>query len=98
MNSGKSDEVRWFLNINLAKEELSRDIVVTDNLQEGQTLNKDSFYIIVDDHIGRRSLTLQELEKQGYGRLPLLETNHLKLCLIRIKRVLPPFQLVIHLL
>ena len=40
MNSGKDNEVRWFLNINLNKEELSRDIVVTDNLQEGQTLNK----------------------------------------------------------
>ena len=52
-NSGKDNEVRWFLNINLNKEELSRDIVVTDSLQEGQTLNKDSFYISVDNYLGR---------------------------------------------
>ncbi|MEK3932594.1 Cna B-type domain-containing protein [Bacillus sp. FSL R7-0642] len=93
MNSGKSDEVRWFLNINLAKEELSRDIVVTDNLQEGQTLNKDSFYIIVDDYIGRRSLTLQELEKQGYGTITFTGDKSFKVVLNKDKARLASFSI-----
>nr|WP_240676367.1 Cna B-type domain-containing protein [Bacillus albus] len=93
MNSGKSDEVRWFLNINLAKEELSRDIVVTDNLQEGQTLNENSFYIIVDDHIGRRSLTLQELEKQGYGTITFTGDKSFKVVLNKDKARLASFSI-----
>ncbi|WP_415868882.1 Cna B-type domain-containing protein [Bacillus mycoides] len=93
MNSGKDDEVRWFLNINLAKEELSRDIVVTDNLQEGQTLNKDSFYIIVDDDLGRRSLTLQELEGQGYGIITFTGDKSFKVVLNKDKARLASFSI-----
>ncbi|MDM5430629.1 Cna B-type domain-containing protein [Bacillus mycoides] len=93
MNSGKDDEVRWFLNINLAKEELSRDIVVTDNLQEGQTINKDSFYIIVDDDLGRRSLTLQELEGQGYGTITFTGDKSFKVVLNKDKARLASFSI-----
>ncbi|MFE5752054.1 Cna B-type domain-containing protein, partial [Bacillus tropicus] len=91
MNSGKDDEVRWFLNINLAKEELSRDIVVTDNLQEGQTLNKDSFYISIDDNLGRRSLTLQEFEQQGYGKITFTGDRSFKVVLNKDKARLAAF-------
>ncbi|KFN01989.1 Cna B-type domain-containing protein [Bacillus clarus] len=93
MNSGKDNEVRWFLNINLNKEELSRDIVVTDNLQEGQTLNKDSFYIIVDDYLGRRSLTLQEFEKQGYGTITFTDDRSFKVVLYKDKARLASFSI-----
>ncbi|WP_141497418.1 Cna B-type domain-containing protein, partial [Bacillus pseudomycoides] len=93
MNSGKDNEVRWFLNINLNKEELSRDIVVTDNLQEGQTLNKDSFYIIIDDHIGRRSLTLQEFEKQRYGTITFTGDRSFKVVLYKDKARLASFSI-----
>ncbi|WP_242215043.1 Cna B-type domain-containing protein, partial [Bacillus cereus group sp. BfR-BA-01383] len=93
MNSGKDDEVRWFLNINLGKEDLSRDIVVTDNLQEGQTLNKDSFYIIVDDDLGRRSLTLQELEGQGYGTITFTGDKSFKVVLNKDKARLASFSI-----
>ncbi|MBE7105276.1 Cna B-type domain-containing protein, partial [Bacillus cereus] len=88
---GKPGEVRWFLNINLNKEELSRDIVVTDNLQEGQTLNKDSFYISVDDYLGHRSLTLQELEKQGYGTITFTGDRSFKVVLNKDKARLAAF-------
>ncbi|BCD32366.1 hypothetical protein BC30102_5402 [Bacillus cereus] len=88
---GKPGEVRWFLNINLNKEDLSRDIVVTDNLQEGQTLNKDSFYISIDDHLGRRSLTLQELEKQGYGTITFTGDRSFKVVLNKDKARLASF-------
>ncbi|TBX73187.1 Cna B-type domain-containing protein, partial [Bacillus mycoides] len=64
-----TDEVRWFLNINLNKEYLSRDIVLTDSLQEGQVLNKGSFYIIIDNQNGRSSLSLEEFEAKGYGKI-----------------------------
>ncbi|WP_243525297.1 Cna B-type domain-containing protein [Bacillus pseudomycoides] len=93
MNSGKDNEVRWFLNINLNKEELSRDIVVTDNLQEGQTLNKDSFYIIIDDYIGRRSLTLQEFEKQRYGTIAFTGDRSFKVVLYKDKARLASFSI-----
>ncbi|WP_367899750.1 Cna B-type domain-containing protein [Bacillus pseudomycoides] len=93
MNSGKDNEVRWFLNINLNKEELSRDIVVTDNLQEGQTLNKDSFYIIIDDYIGRRSLTLQEFEKQRYGTITFTGDKSFKVVLYKDKARLASFSI-----
>ncbi|PEL28381.1 Cna B-type domain-containing protein, partial [Bacillus pseudomycoides] len=93
MNSGKDNEVRWFLNINLNKEELSRDIVVTDNLQEGQTLNKDSFYIIIDDDIGRRSLTLQEFEKQRYGTITFTGDRSFKVVLYKDKARLASFSI-----
>ncbi|PFW70653.1 Cna B-type domain-containing protein [Bacillus pseudomycoides] len=93
MNSGKDNEVRWFLNINLNKEELSRDIVVTDNLQEGQTLNKDSFYIIIDDYTGRRSLTLQEFEKQRYGTITFTGDRSFKVVLYKDKARLASFSI-----
>ncbi|MEH6891506.1 Cna B-type domain-containing protein, partial [Bacillus sp. JJ864] len=59
-----TDEVRWFLRINTKKEYLGRDIVVSDSLQEGQTLNKDGFRIIVND---REELTIKQFEDQRYG-------------------------------
>nr|WP_309439205.1 Cna B-type domain-containing protein [Bacillus mycoides] len=93
MNSGKDNEVRWFLNINLNKEELSRDIVVTDNLQEGQTLNKDSFYISVDNYLGNRYLTLQEFEKQGYGTITFTGDRSFKVVLNKDKARLAAFSI-----
>ncbi|MEH7459652.1 collagen binding domain-containing protein, partial [Bacillus sp. JJ1127] len=68
-----TNEVRWFLNINLNKEYLSRDIVVSDSLQEGQTLNKDSFRIAVDN---RESLSIEEFRKQRYGDIQFNDDGH----------------------
>ncbi|EJR47954.1 hypothetical protein IIM_04216, partial [Bacillus cereus VD107] len=72
---GNEGEVRWFLNINNDKKELSRDIVVTDKLQEGQTLNKNSFYINVDDYLGNQKLTPQQFESKGYGKVTFNDDN-----------------------
>ncbi|PED81090.1 hypothetical protein CON65_19165 [Bacillus pseudomycoides] len=68
-----TNEVRWFLNINLNKEYLSRDIVVSDSLQEGQTLNKDSFRITVND---RETLTIKQFEEQRYGYVQFNDDGH----------------------
>ncbi|WP_433773437.1 Cna B-type domain-containing protein, partial [Bacillus wiedmannii] len=65
-----TDEVRWFLRINNNKEKLNSDIVVTDSLQEGQTLNKDSFYIYVNN---ATYLSLETFETQGYGKITFVD-------------------------
>ncbi|WP_420271421.1 Cna B-type domain-containing protein, partial [Bacillus paramycoides] len=88
---GDENEVRWFLNINLDKKELSRDIVVTDKLQEGQTLNKDSFYITVNDYLGNRSLALKDFESQGYGKITFTSDNSFKVVLSQSKARLASF-------
>ncbi|MEY8349194.1 Cna B-type domain-containing protein [Bacillus cereus] len=88
---GNENEVRWFLNINLNKEELSRDIVVTDKLQEGQTLNKDSFYITVNDYLGNRNLALKDFEKQGYGKVTFIDDSSFKVVLYQNKARLASF-------
>ncbi|NSW36557.1 Cna B-type domain-containing protein, partial [Bacillus sp. Xin1] len=88
---GNENEVRWFLNINLNKEELSRDIVVTDKLQEGQTLNKDSFSITVNDYLGNRNLTLKDFENQGYGKITFNDDNSFKVVLYQNKARLASF-------
>lgn len=68
----KPDEVRWGLRINNKKEYLGRDIVVSDSLQEGQTLNKDSFRIIVND---REELTIKQFQDQRYGYVKFNDNN-----------------------
>ncbi|MEN1938083.1 Cna B-type domain-containing protein, partial [Paenibacillus sp. 102] len=88
---GNENEVRWFLNINLNKEELSRDIVVTDKLQEGQTLNKNSFYITVNDYLGNRALSIKDFENQGYGTITFTGDNSFKVLLYKNKARLASF-------
>ncbi|PQZ48747.1 adhesin [Bacillus sp. MYb209] len=68
----KADEVRWFLNMNLKKEQLNSDIVLSDSLQEGQTLNKNSFGIEVN---GNRPLSIEEFQNQGYGLIKFTGDN-----------------------
>ncbi|PFK46578.1 hypothetical protein COI93_04040 [Bacillus cereus] len=88
---GNENEVRWFLNINLNKEKLSRDIVVTDKLQEGQTLNKDSFYITVNDNLGNRNLTIKDFESQGYGKMTFIDDKSFKVVFDQNKASLASF-------
>lgn len=40
-----TDEIQWVLNVNTSKQNVDNDIVLTDTLQEGQTLNQDSLRI-----------------------------------------------------
>ncbi|MBO1579638.1 Cna B-type domain-containing protein [Bacillus sp. XF8] len=70
-----TDEVRWFLNVNYNKAKLNTDIILSDSLQEGQTLNKDSFYIYVND---KAYLSLTDFENQGYGKVTFTSDNSFK--------------------
>ncbi|WP_150985257.1 Cna B-type domain-containing protein [Bacillus mycoides] len=93
MLSGKDNEVRWFLNINLNKEELSSNIVVSDSLREGQILNKDSFRISVDNYLGRQSLSLQDFESKGYGKITFTSDTSFKVVLYKDKARLAAFSI-----
>ncbi|PGX01098.1 Cna B-type domain-containing protein, partial [Bacillus sp. AFS033286] len=90
---GKPGEVRWFLNANLNKEELGDDIVVVDNLQEGQILNKDSFRIDIDNYLGRQNLSLQEFESKGYGKITFTGENSFQVVLYKDKASLSSFSI-----
>ncbi|MFD3449393.1 Cna B-type domain-containing protein, partial [Microbacteriaceae bacterium 4G12] len=80
-----TDEVRWFLNVNLNKEYLATNIVLSDSLQEGQTLNKDSFNVIIDNYLGRSSLSLQEFEAKRYGTIQFTGDNSFKIVIYKDK-------------
>ncbi|RFT61557.1 Cna B-type domain-containing protein, partial [Bacillus clarus] len=61
------NQVNWELNVNGSsnKEQLSDDIVLSDTLQAGQTLNQDNFILIV----GNETLTPQQFRDNGYGTI-----------------------------
>ncbi|MED0872757.1 Cna B-type domain-containing protein [Bacillus mobilis] len=76
----KSNEVRWFLNINLKKQYLNDNIVLKDTLQEGQTLNKDSFTITINN---KEYLSLKQFQDRGYGHIKLTSDNSFEVVINR---------------
>ncbi|MCU5305464.1 Cna B-type domain-containing protein, partial [Bacillus toyonensis] len=69
-----TDEIQWVLNVNTSKQNVDSDIVLTDTLQEGQTLNQDSL------RIGgfAAPMTPQEFQAQGYGTVTFIGDNGFK--------------------
>ncbi|SME18189.1 Collagen adhesin precursor [Bacillus mobilis] len=76
----KSNEVRWFLNINLKKQHLHDNIVLKDTLQEGQTLNTGSFYITINN---REYLSLEQFQQRGYGYIKFTSDNSFEVVVYR---------------
>ncbi|MED0947233.1 Cna B-type domain-containing protein [Bacillus mobilis] len=76
----KSNEVRWFLNINLKKQYLHDNIVLKDTLQEGQMLNKDSFYITINN---KEYLSLEQFQSRGYGYIKFTGDNSFEVVVYR---------------
>ncbi|MEK4710660.1 Cna B-type domain-containing protein, partial [Bacillus sp. FSL R10-2780] len=76
----KSNEVRWFLNINLKKQYLHDNIILKDTLQEGQLLNKESFTINVNN---KEQLSLAEFQKRGYGYIKFTSDNSFEVVVYR---------------
>ncbi|HDR7874475.1 TPA: Cna B-type domain-containing protein, partial [Bacillus mobilis] len=68
---GNTNEVNWYLIVNYNKEALSNNIDLTDTLQGGQTLNKDSFYFDYDNGNpeDRKTLSLEKFVAEGYGKI-----------------------------
>ncbi|MED1565623.1 Cna B-type domain-containing protein [Bacillus paramycoides] len=73
--------VNWWLNINGAKQNIDTDIVLTDTLGPGQTLNQDSF------RIGGFAAPMppQEFEAQGYGTVTFIGDNAFKVVINKDK-------------
>ncbi|WP_215597682.1 Cna B-type domain-containing protein [Bacillus mycoides] len=73
--------VNWWLNINGAKQNVDTDIVLTDTLGPGQTLNQDSF------RIGgfAAPMTPEAFQAQGYGTVTFMGDNAFKVVMNKDK-------------
>ncbi|WOA66640.1 Cna B-type domain-containing protein (plasmid) [Bacillus mycoides] len=73
--------VNWWLNINGAKQNVDTDIVLTDTLGPGQTLNQDSF------RIGgfAAPMTPEAFQAQGYGTVTFIGDNAFKVVMNKDK-------------
>ncbi|MGE7939395.1 Cna B-type domain-containing protein, partial [Bacillus paramycoides] len=73
--------VNWWLNINGAKQNVDTDIVLTDTLGPGQTLNQDSF------RIGGFAAPMppQEFQDRGYGTVTFIGDNAFKVVINKDK-------------
>ncbi|WP_150985277.1 Cna B-type domain-containing protein, partial [Bacillus mycoides] len=65
MDADAPTKVKWDIPINNNRQQFSSDIVLTDTLQSGQTLDQDSFRITV----GNQDLTPQQFTDGGYGTI-----------------------------
>ncbi|MBO1623830.1 Cna B-type domain-containing protein, partial [Bacillus arachidis] len=84
IETSKTDEVFWYLNINNNKEYLGSDIVLSDSVQEGQTLNKDSFLINFEDKNGTGDTwSLQKFQDKGYGFVQITGDNSFKVVIYK---------------
>ena len=50
MDHNDTEHVNWWLNANMNKGYVAKEIRIEDQIQGGQELDKDSFYITVTDH------------------------------------------------
>ncbi|MGX7150170.1 collagen binding domain-containing protein [Enterococcus ureasiticus] len=91
---GKSGQIRWFLNANLNKSDLAKDIVLTDKSGGGQVLNKDSFTFTIDNYLGQSTVSLEEFENQRYGTVEFGEDNAFVIRLYRDKARLASFSIM----
>ncbi|WP_148662556.1 Cna B-type domain-containing protein, partial [Bacillus mycoides] len=73
--------INWWLNINGAKQNVDTDIVLTDTLGPGQTLNQDSF------RIGgfAAPMTPEAFQAQGYGTVTFIGDNAFKVVMNKEK-------------
>ncbi|WP_131800803.1 Cna B-type domain-containing protein, partial [Bacillus mycoides] len=65
MDADAPTKVKWEVPINNNQQQFSSDIVLTDTLEAGQTLDQDGFSIAV----GNQNLTPQQFNDGGYGTI-----------------------------
>ncbi|WP_341784046.1 collagen binding domain-containing protein [Lactococcus formosensis subsp. formosensis] len=80
---GEKGKVRWFVNANMTKEELSSDIVLTDKHGLGQKLDAQSFRVSIENYLGRFQISGDEFIAKGYGSIQVLPDDSF---IITIKR------------
>ena len=80
---GEKGKVRWFVNANMTKEELSSDIILTDTHGLGQKLDAQSFRVSIENYLGNFQITGDEFVAKGYGSIEILPDDSF---IITIKR------------
>ncbi|BAK59076.1 cell surface protein [Lactococcus garvieae ATCC 49156] len=80
---GEKGKVRWFVNANMTKEELSSDIILTDTHGLGQKLDAPSFRVSIENYLGNFQITGDEFVAKGYGSIEILPDDSF---IITIKR------------
>lgn len=80
---GEKGKVRWFVNANMTKEELSSDIILTDTHGLGQKLDTQSFRVSIENYLGNFQITGDEFVAKGYGSIEILPDDSF---IITIKR------------
>jgi len=80
---GEKGKVRWFVNANMTKEELSSDIILTDTHGLGQKLDAQSFRVSIENYLGNFQITGDEFVAKGYGSIQILPDDSF---IITIKR------------
>ncbi len=77
--AGESNQVRWFLNVNLNKSDVTEDISIADRQGSGQQLNKESFTFDIVNDKETKYISLAEFEQQGYGKIDFVTDNDFNL-------------------
>ncbi len=80
---GEKGKVRWFVNANMTKEELSSDIILTDTHGLGQKLDAQSFRVSIENYLGNFQITGDDFIAKGYGSIEILPDDSF---IITIKR------------
>lgn len=83
--AGESNQVRWFLNVNLNKSDVTEDISIADRQGRGQQLNKESFTFDIVNDKETKYISLAEFEQQGYGKIDFVTDNDFNLRFYRDK-------------
>ncbi|EPH78148.1 collagen binding domain protein, partial [Enterococcus faecalis D811610-10] len=83
--AGESNQVRWFLNVNLNKSDVTEDISIADRQGSGQQLNKESFTFDIVNDKETKYISLAEFEQQGYGKIYFVTDNDFNLRFYRDK-------------
>ena len=83
--AGESNQVRWFLNVNLNKSDVTEDISIADRQGSGQQLNKESFTFDIVNDKETKYISLAEFEQQGYGKIDFVTDNDFNLRFYRDK-------------
>ncbi|HAP3795511.1 TPA: LPXTG cell wall anchor domain-containing protein [Enterococcus faecalis] len=83
--AGESNQVRWFLNVNLNKSDVTEDISIADRQGSGQQLNKESFTFDIVNDKETKYISLAEFEQQGYGKIDFVTDNDFNLRFYRYK-------------
>lgn len=84
INTEDINHVQWWLNINTNKNYVKGEVRIKDNIQDGQTLDSNSFYITVDYYDGTHNYfngekAIQEFIKSCPGSSIYLKNNNISI-------------------